>query len=65
MYKHPLKTAQKKSTMLLAPLKDVNQDFIVESEDGTDLSGEIACAGGACEVDFSYDETKTPHPQEN
>ena len=56
---------EEKYNALLAPLKDVNLDFIVESEDSTDLSGEIACAGGACEVDFSYDETKTPHPQEN
>jgi hypothetical protein len=33
-------------------LHDVDLSKIVESDDNTDLSGEVACAGGACEVKF-------------
>ncbi len=32
------------------PLTDVNLTNIVEVEDETDLAGELACAGGACEI---------------
>ena len=35
---------------LMATLKDVDLSKIVEVDDNTDLSGEVACAGGACEV---------------
>jgi hypothetical protein len=31
-------------------LHDVDLSKIVEMDDDTDLSGEVACAGGACEV---------------
>jgi hypothetical protein len=31
-------------------LKDVDLSNIVEMDDNTDLSGELACAGGACEI---------------
>ena len=31
-------------------LKEVDLSNIVEVEDETDLSGELACAGGACEI---------------
>ena len=31
-------------------LHDVNLSKIIETEDNTDLSGELACAGGSCEV---------------
>ncbi len=31
-------------------LKDVNLTKVVELDDNTDLSGELACSGGACEV---------------
>ena len=30
---------------------EVDLNNVVESEDLTDLQGEIACAGGMCEVD--------------
>jgi ribonucleoside-triphosphate reductase len=40
---------------LMKSLTEVNLDHIHEEEDKTDLSGEIACAGGACEIDFSYE----------
>ena len=33
-------------------LHDVDLSKIVELDDDTDLSGEVACAGGACEVKF-------------
>ncbi len=35
---------------LMLTLKDVDLSKIVESDDETDLSGELACAGGACEI---------------
>ena len=37
---------------MLKSLKNVNLDLINEDEDNTDLQGEIACAGGACEISF-------------
>lgn len=33
-------------------LTDIDLSRAVETEDNTDLTGEAACAGGACEVDF-------------
>jgi ribonucleoside-triphosphate reductase (thioredoxin) len=35
---------------LMETLHDVDLSNIVEMEDNTDLSGELACAGGACEI---------------
>jgi len=35
---------------LMKTLKDVDLTKIVETEDETDLAGELACAGGACEI---------------
>ena len=35
---------------LLKPLKEVNLSNISEEEDNTNLTGELACAGGACEI---------------
>ncbi len=35
---------------LMKTLNDVDLSKIVEIEDMTDLSGELACAGGACEI---------------
>ena len=35
---------------LLKTLSDVDLSKVIEIEDNTDLSGELACAGGACEV---------------
>ena len=32
-------------------LKDVNLSNVVELDDNTDLSGELACSGGSCEID--------------
>ena len=37
---------------MLKSLKSVNLELINEEEDNTDLKGEIACAGGACEITF-------------
>ena len=37
---------------MIQSLKDVNLELINEEEDNTDLKGEIACAGGACELTF-------------
>ena len=35
---------------LMVSLTDVDLSEIVEMEDATDLKGELACAGGACEI---------------
>ena len=35
---------------LFTTLADVNLDNVIEIEDNTDLKGEAACAGGACEI---------------
>ncbi len=35
---------------LMQTLSDVDLSKVIELEDNTDLSGELACAGGACEV---------------
>jgi ribonucleoside-diphosphate reductase alpha chain len=35
---------------LMKSLSTVNLSNITEEEDETDLKGELACAGGACEV---------------
>jgi len=35
-----------------AMLKEVNLSKVIEIEDNTDLKGELACAGGACEITF-------------
>jgi len=37
---------------MLKSLKEINLDLINEEEDNTDLQGEIACAGGSCEITF-------------
>ena len=39
-----------KYQVLLEALQDVDLTKIVELEDDTDLSGELACSGGACEI---------------
>ena len=33
-------------------LTDIDLSNVREEEDNTDLQGEVACAGGACEVKF-------------
>ena len=33
-------------------LTDVDVSKIIETDDNTDLSGELACAGGACEIQW-------------
>ena len=35
---------------LLNTLEDIDLSKVVEMDDNTDLKGELACAGGACEV---------------
>ena len=35
---------------MLQHLTDINLENVKETEDNTDLSGELACAGGACEI---------------
>ena len=35
---------------MMNTLKDVNLSNILEVDDNTNLSGELACAGGSCEI---------------
>ena len=37
---------------MMTSLQEVDLSKIVEVDDNTNLSGEIACAGGACEVKY-------------
>jgi len=37
---------------MMASLTNVDLTRVVEEEDNTDLKGEVACAGGACEIKF-------------
>ena len=36
---------------MMKVLNDVNLSNVIELDDNTDLSGELACAGGVCELD--------------
>ena len=42
--------SKSKYELLMKHLEEVNLENIHEHEDNTDLSGELACAGGACEI---------------
>ena len=42
--------SKSKYDFMMKSLTDVNLTDIVEVEDETDLAGELACAGGACEI---------------
>ena len=35
---------------LVSKLHDINLEHVNEEVDNTDLSGELACAGGVCEI---------------
>ena len=39
-------------TRMIESLKEIDLTKIIELDDNTNLSGEVACAGGACEVKF-------------
>ena len=41
---------EEKYNQLMETLHDVDLSKVIELEDNTDLSGELACAGGACEI---------------
>ena len=42
--------SKKKFTEMLKHLMDIDLSNITEEEDNTDLKGELACAGGSCEI---------------
>lgn len=44
--------SEKEYNRLYELLADIDLSQAVEKEDNTDLSGEAACAGGACDIDF-------------
>jgi len=37
---------------MMSSLTDIDLTKVIEEEDNTDLKGEVACAGGACEISF-------------
>jgi ribosomal protein L12E/L44/L45/RPP1/RPP2 len=41
---------KKEFEKLVKLLQDVNLENVIEETDETDLSGELACAGGSCEI---------------
>ena len=43
---------------MMESLLDVDLSKVIELTDNTDLSGELACAGGACEVDIDLSSIK-------
>ena len=43
-------TTKEKYNEMLESLNSIDLTRVVEMEDNTDLSGELACAGGACEI---------------
>lgn len=43
---------------LMKTLSTVDLTKVIELEDNTDLSGEVACGGGGCEVDIDMDSIK-------
>ena len=42
---------EEKYNQMMESLKDVNLSKVVELDDNTNLTGELACAGGTCEID--------------
>jgi len=47
----PFEDCDEEQYLKLIPfLANINLDEVVETEDETDLSGEIACGGGSCEI---------------
>jgi len=42
---------EEKYEEMMESLKDVNLSMVVELDDNTNLTGELACAGGTCEID--------------
>tara|TARA_R100001463_G_scaffold12745_6_gene34338 strand:- start:12064 stop:13968 length:1905 start_codon:yes stop_codon:yes gene_type:complete len=43
---------------MMESLKDVNLSMVVELDDNTNLTGELACAGGTCEIDVDLKSMK-------
>ena len=41
---------KRKYIEMLKHLVDIDLSKIIEKDDNTDLKGELACAGGACEI---------------
>jgi len=42
---------EEKYNEMMKSLKDVDLSKVVELDDNTNLTGELACAGGQCEID--------------
>jgi ribonucleoside-diphosphate reductase alpha chain len=49
----PFEDCDKETYMtMMNSLKDVNLDYVTEYNDNTNLTGEVACAGGSCTVSY-------------
>ena len=44
--------SKEKYEAMMSLLKEIDLSKISESDDNTDLTGELACAGGSCEIKF-------------
>ena len=44
---------------MMKSLTNIDLTKVVETQDNTDLSGELACAGGNCEVDIDITKVST------
>jgi hypothetical protein len=43
---------------MMESLKEVDLSKVVELDDNTNLTGELACAGGSCEIDVDVKKMK-------
>ena len=49
---------EEKYEEMMESLQDVNLSMVVELDDNTNLTGELACAGGSCEIDVDLKSIK-------
>ena len=56
---------EEKYNEMMKSLTDINLTKVIELDDNTDLSGELACAGGSCELDIDINSIKEDTTQLN
>ena len=49
---------EKRYNEMMESLKDVDLSKVIELDDNTNLTGELACAGGSCEIDVDVKKMK-------
>ena len=50
---------EEKYNEMIKSLHNIDLTKVIELEDNTDLSGELACAGGTCEIDVDLKSLNT------